>query len=80
MALMNAQGVTKAASVDSSQQWRTQVAFVSSSPGGASPLVEALQGGYVTMASSMPAFARLRDSEVRMPLMTFAATDGPSAD
>lgn len=44
------------------------------------PVVAAAQGGFVTMMSSYPSYGRLRDSEVRMPIVTFAATDGPSAD
>jgi hypothetical protein len=43
-------------------------------------VVEAAQGGFVTMMSSYPSYGKMRDSEVRMPIVTFAATDGPSAD
>ena len=49
-------------------------------PAERSELVAAAQGGYVTMMSSYPGFAFRRDSEVRMPVATFAATDGPSED
>lgn len=43
-------------------------------------LIAAAQSGFVTMSSNSYAMARKRESNIRMPLVTFAATDGPSAD
>lgn len=54
--------------------------FTTFAPSADASIVAAAQGGYVTMMSSYPNYGRMRDSEVRMPAATFAATDGPSAD
>ena len=44
------------------------------------PVIAAPQGGFVTMVSGYPMHARAKESNIRMPIATFAATDGPSAD
>lgn len=44
------------------------------------PVIAAPQGGFVTMVSGYPMRARARESNIRTPIATFAATDGPSAD
>lgn len=82
--LMNSGGVLRSARASSLDE-TARVAFTHASSSytrsaSTSQFVESPQGGYVTMASTMPAYARSRQSEVRMPLITFAATDGPSAD
>jgi hypothetical protein len=56
------------------------VAVTTLMPSADSEVVAAAQGGYVTMMSSYPGFALRRESNIRMPVATFAATDGPSAD
>lgn len=56
------------------------MAFTTFAPSPDASIVAAAQGGFVTMMSSYPNYGRMRDSEVRMPVATFAATDGPSPD
>jgi hypothetical protein len=55
-------------------------AFTTFAQSASAPVVAAAQGGFVTMMSSYPSYGKMRDSDVRMPIVTFAATDGPSAD
>lgn len=76
----NSPTYTQASSWQSNRSTSVEpVAYAVAQPQSAR-FVSASQGGQVTMASNYPSYGKLRDSEVRMPIATFAATDGPSAD